>query len=281
MEEPTVDDVLAGIISINGVRCRAIFDTGASHSFISRSFAMTHELRVLKYKGFTTMQVLEHSFVVTEYSLACLVRIGDWIMKVNFLVLRWLGYFDVVLGMDRLSKYYATIDCESRVITFRDPEQKEFIYKGCRSSLFAMTVSTSRAKKLINGGCVAYLATIVEEQTEHPALESIPVAREYPDVFPVELPGMSENREIVLIIYLVPGMAPISKAPYRMTPAELKKLKAQLQDLLDKGLHQAKCISLGGPGAIREEERRVSTLVCGLSGAQQSDYQEKISITKD
>ncbi len=85
-----------------------------------------------------------------------------------------------------------------------------------------MTVSTSRAKKLINGGCVAYLATIVEERAEHPTPESIPVVREYPNVLPAELSGMPEDREIEFIIDLVPGAAPVSKAPYRMAPAKLK-----------------------------------------------------------
>ena len=61
------------------------------------------------------------------------------------------------------------------------------------------------------------------------------VVREFPHVFQ-EVPGLPPNREIEFTIELVPGTAPISKAPYRMAPAELTKLKAQLQELLDKGL---------------------------------------------
>ncbi len=96
-------------------------------------------------------------------------------------------------------------------------------------------VFASRAKKLINRGCVAYLATIVEEHKEEPTVENILVAREYPDVFPAELPSMPEDREIEFIIDLVSRTAPVSKTTYRMAPTELKELKAQLQDLLDKG----------------------------------------------
>ncbi len=170
---------------------------------------MAYGLEVLKSEGITAGQVLEHSFVVTEYSPACPVCIGNWFMQVDFLVLRRLGDFNMVLGMDWLSNYYATIDCESRVITFREPGQKELVSKACRSSLFALMVSTSRAKKLINGGSMAYLATIVKERKEEPAVESIPVAREYPYVFPAELPGMSEDREIEFIIDLVPRTTPM------------------------------------------------------------------------
>ncbi len=63
-EEPAANDVVAGIISINSIQCKALFDTSASHSFISRSFAMTHGLKVLKSMGITAVQVQEHSFMV-------------------------------------------------------------------------------------------------------------------------------------------------------------------------------------------------------------------------
>jgi hypothetical protein len=61
------------------------------------------------------------------------------------------------------------------------------------------------------------------------------VVQEFLDVFPEDLPGLSPDREIELCIELTPGTALISKAPYRMAPTELKELKTQLQDLLDKG----------------------------------------------
>ena len=63
----------------------------------------------------------------------------------------------------------------------------------------------------------------------------IPVVREFPDVFPEELASIPLKREVDLSIEIMPGTAPVSRAPYRMAPAELKELKVQLQDLLDKG----------------------------------------------
>ena len=66
-------------------------------------------------------------------------------------------------------------------------------------------------------------------------MQSIPVAREYPNVFPRELPGLSSERKVEFVIELAPGTHPVSVAPYRMAPLELKELKVQLQDLLDKG----------------------------------------------
>jgi hypothetical protein len=66
-------------------------------------------------------------------------------------------------------------------------------------------------------------------------VERIPVVCDYPDVFPDELPGMPPDRDIEFVIELQPGTAPISKRPYRMSPAELAELKKKLQELLDKG----------------------------------------------
>jgi hypothetical protein len=65
-------------------------------------------------------------------------------------------------------------------------------------------------------------------------LKDIHIVREFLDVFPNDLPGMPPERAIEFRIELQPGTAPISKAPYKMSPIELKELKIQLQGLLDK-----------------------------------------------
>jgi hypothetical protein len=66
-------------------------------------------------------------------------------------------------------------------------------------------------------------------------LENIPIVSKCPEVFPKDLPRLPPDREIEFSIDLLPGSDLISKAPYRMAPAELKELKEQLQELLDKG----------------------------------------------
>ena len=66
-------------------------------------------------------------------------------------------------------------------------------------------------------------------------MKDIHVVREYPDVFPDELPGLPPNRDIEFTIELQPGTSPISISPYRMALIELQELKDQLQELLDKG----------------------------------------------
>jgi hypothetical protein len=66
-------------------------------------------------------------------------------------------------------------------------------------------------------------------------LEDIPVAYEFRNIFPEDLPGMPPDRDVEFIIELQPGMAPISIWTYKITPKELAELKVQLNELLDKG----------------------------------------------
>ena len=66
-------------------------------------------------------------------------------------------------------------------------------------------------------------------------MEKIPEVRQFPDVFPEELLGIPLEREVDLSIEIVPGTTHVSRAPYRMAPLELKELKVQLQEILDKG----------------------------------------------
>ena len=66
-------------------------------------------------------------------------------------------------------------------------------------------------------------------------IENIPIVSEFPEVFPKDLPGLPPDREIEFSVDLLLGSGSISKAPYRMALFELKELKEQLQELLDKG----------------------------------------------
>ncbi|TYK03209.1 pol protein [Cucumis melo var. makuwa] len=108
-------------------------------------------------------------------------------------------------------------------------------------------ISAMRASKLLNQGTWSILASMVDTREVDVSLSSEPVVRDYPDVFPEELPGLPPHREVEFAIELEPGTVPISRAPYRMAPAELKKLKVQLQELLDKGFIRPSVSPWGAP----------------------------------
>ena len=96
-------------------------------------------------------------------------------------------------------------------------------------------MSAMKARRFMRKGCEAFLALILDSKREQVNLENIPLIREFHDVFPEELPGVPPKREVDLSIEVVQGTNPISRTLYRMAPIELKELKTQLQELLDKG----------------------------------------------
>lgn len=90
-----------------------------------------------------------------------------------------------------------------------------------------------RAWKSLRMGCEGYQAYVIETKEREIRIENIPVVKAFPDVFPKDLPGFPPEREVDFERNLLPGAAPISKAPYRMAPLELQELKKEFQELLD------------------------------------------------
>ena len=129
----------------------------------------------------------------------------------------------------------------------RCSDHSEVIIQGIRSSVMSNVISTMQARRFIRKGYGAFLALILDSKRGLVDVEKIPVVREFPDVFPKELPGIPLEREVDLSIKIVPGTVPVSRAPYRMAPTELKELKVQIQELLDKGFVRPSVSPWGAP----------------------------------
>ena len=104
-----------------------------------------------------------------------------------------------------------------------------------------------KANKMLRKSYQGYLAYAIELRDSGSRLEDIPVIREFPDVFPEDLPGIPLDKEIDFQIELAPGTEPISKAPYRMAPLELKELKIQMEELVSKGFFRSSTSPWGAP----------------------------------
>lgn len=90
-------------------------------------------------------------------------------------------------------------------------------------------ISALQVQKLMkNDEAQVYMVYLNQGKEVAKEVKDVPIVREYPDVFPKELPGLSPNRQLEFTIDLEPGATPISKAPYRMTSKELQELKVQL-----------------------------------------------------
>ena len=109
------------------------------------------------------------------------------------------------------------------------------IIQGIRSDSVPKVMSAMKVRRFLRKGCEAFLALILDSNTEQVNLENILVIREFPDVFPKELSGVPPEQEVDLSIEIGQGATLLSRTPYRMAPTGLKELKTQLQELLDKG----------------------------------------------
>ena len=118
---------------------------------------------------------------------------------------------------------------------------------GERSDYLSNIISAATARRLISKGCEAYLVCALETKKENPGVHDISTVCDFSDVFPDDLPGLPPEREVEFAIDVKPGTAPISIAPYRMTPTKLKELKIQLQELLDKGFIRPSISPWGTP----------------------------------
>ncbi|KAL4037318.1 hypothetical protein IC575_000910 [Cucumis melo] len=177
---------------------------------------------------------------------ACQIVIAGHVIEVTLLVLDMLD-FDVILGMDWLAANHASINCSRKEVAFNPPSMVSFKFKGEGSRSLPQVISAMRASKLLSQGTWSILASVVDTREVDVSLSSEPVVRDYPDVFPKELPRLPPHREVEFAIELEPGTVPISRAPYRMAPEELKELNVQLQELLNKGFIRPSVSPWGAP----------------------------------
>ncbi|GJY87508.1 putative reverse transcriptase domain-containing protein [Tanacetum coccineum] len=97
------------------------------------------------------------------------------------------------------------------------------------------------------------LEEITEKKSDEKRLEDIPVAREFPEVFPKDLPGLPPVRQVEFQINLMPGVAPVARAPYRLAPSEMQELSNQLQELADRGFIRPSTSPWGAPACLIDD----------------------------
>ena len=140
--------------------------------------------------------------------------------------------------MDWFSNHRFSMDYFTKKIIFKKPRYPDVEFEGDRRILPACVISALEVKRLLHKGCEAYLAHVVNKSTLEVDLDSVPVVQEFSNIFPKDLPSFPLNWELEFRIELLLGSTLISIPPYRMAPAELKELKTQLQDLVDKSFIQ-------------------------------------------
>ncbi|GKA27853.1 hypothetical protein Tco_0714021 [Tanacetum coccineum] len=105
----------------------------------------------------------------------------------------------------------------------------------------------SHMDHLVTLSCELFLPQVTEQESKEKRLEDVSVIRDFPEVFPEELPGLPPPRQVEFRIDLIPGAAPVARAPYRLAPSEMKELSMQLQELSDKGFIRPSSSPWGAP----------------------------------
>jgi hypothetical protein len=230
--------ILTGIFIVLNYPAIVLFDSRASHSFISTKFSAKCQLPFLHTNGGITISTPGGRVATYQINRHVPIKLGSYIFKTTLLIMG-LDSVDIILGTDWLARYHAVIDVAARAIEIHSPLDDEI-------TLY-----------LPDQGCTRSCAFVMIESP----VERIPVVCDYPDVFLDELPGMPPDRDIEFAIELQPGTAPISKRPYRMPPAELAELKKQLQELLDKGFIRPSTSPWGCP-ALFVKKKDESLRMC-------------------
>ncbi|XP_074336882.1 uncharacterized protein LOC141674054 [Apium graveolens] len=234
-EAATAPEVITGKVLFNNLEVCVLIDPGSTHSFISSKMTshMHKNPDTLDYKV-NVYTPLGEVVVVDRIYRDGFIQISEAKLHADLIVLSFRE-FDIILGMDWLSKHRAKVDCYTKEVVIDSPGQNRVLFCGDRQMIPSCLVSALKAFKMIRNGCDAYLAHAVDNNATTSKFEDIPVVKEFLEVFPEELPGMPLDRDIEFSIELLPSTTPISNSPYRMAPVELKELKKQFIELLEKG----------------------------------------------
>ena len=132
----------------------------------------------------------------------CPIKIREYEFLRNLIELSFKE-FNVILGMDWLSRHQAIVDFRMKRVTSRTPNEDEVTFIGERSNHLSNVISANTARTMVWKGCEAYLAYVIDMVKARPRVSDIPTVSDFPDVFPEEFPGLPPHREIKFAIDVV------------------------------------------------------------------------------
>jgi hypothetical protein len=210
---PEGEPVMMGMFLVANYPAVILFDSGASHTFISKNFVEKHCIPCTESRERFIIHSLGGRIFTKEVAFHISIMLAGREFPTNMIVLKGQD-IDLTLGMNWLAQHKAIINTDLRTIKLSHGHEE------IQSSI-PVVVPAKPSRRV-------YEAIIQE-------IQDIPVVCEFSDVFPEDLPGLPPERDVEFVIELKPGTTPISRRSYRMPPNELAELKTQLQDLLEKG----------------------------------------------
>ncbi|KAI3811031.1 hypothetical protein L1987_20746 [Smallanthus sonchifolius] len=212
------NDVVNGTFLVNSQYASILFDTGADKSFVSLNFEPAKTRSQLE-KTFTVEIANGDSLTIESIIYDCSLELNEHTFPIN-LVPMPLGSFDIIIGMDWLSKNHAEVICFEKCIRIPLPSGETLRVFGEKPCKGLKLMSCTTAQKYLRKKYVAFLAHIVQKDVK---------------------------KKIEFSIDLVPGANPVARAPYRLTPSKMQELASQLQELSDKGFIRPSHSPWGAP----------------------------------
>ncbi|XP_072072085.1 uncharacterized protein [Arachis hypogaea] len=234
------ETLIGGNCEVAGKILSALFDSGVTHSFVAFERASELVLKIVVLAYDIKVHNANYEAVVTR--LEC-PQVSFWVQQhelVHELICLLMTGLDLILGLDWLSKNHILLDCFEKSVYFM-PEGSEGPVVANSYYLNSMVVNCSGYE------CQDVMLLTTGVSGDEQSLEKIPVVCEFSEVFPDDIDEFSPKREVKFAIELVPGIGPISSAPYRISPLEMTELKAQLEDLMGKCFIQPSVSLWGAP----------------------------------
>ncbi|GJZ05050.1 putative reverse transcriptase domain-containing protein, partial [Tanacetum coccineum] len=186
-------NVVTGTFLLNDRYASILFDTGADRSFVSTTFSSLIDITSTTLDHYYDVELVDGKIIgINTIIRGCTLNFLDHPFNINLMPVE-LGSFDVIIGMDWLTKYHAVIDCAEKIV--RIPWGNETLIE-------------------------------TEDKSGEKRLEDVPIVRDFPEVFPEDLPA---------------------RAPYQLAPSEMKELSKQLQELCNKGFIRLSSSPWGAP----------------------------------
>ncbi|GJV53827.1 putative reverse transcriptase domain-containing protein [Tanacetum coccineum] len=200
-------NVVTGTFLLNNRYALILFDTVADRSFISTAFSSLIDIIPTTLDHGYDVELADGRIIwVNTLIRGCTLNFLNHPFNIDLIPVQ-MGCFDVIIGMDWLAKYHAMIVCDEKLV--RVPFGDEIlIFHGDGSN---------------------------NDKSKEERLEDVPIVQDFPEVFLEDLPSIPPTRQVEFQIDLMPGAAPVARAPYQLALSEMKELSDQLKELSDKG----------------------------------------------
>ncbi|GJS27435.1 putative reverse transcriptase domain-containing protein [Tanacetum coccineum] len=222
-------NVVTGTFLLNNRYASILFDTGADRSFVSTAFSSQIDITPSTLDHYYDVELADGRIIGLNTILrGCTLNLLNHPFNINLMPVE-LGSFDAIIGMDWLAKYQAIIVCAEKIVRIPWGNETLIVHgdgsnRGHEARLHI--ISYSKTQEYMLKGCPVFLAHVTTKE---------------------DLSGLPPTRQVEFQIDLVPGAAPVARAPYRLAPSEMKELSEQLKELSDKGFIRPSSSPWGAP----------------------------------